>query len=606
VIPERSAVDGVPVFWRTVPGPIRAMLIFRVGVIDETLPTRGITHLVEHLALFVPMQDSAMATRMNARVELHRTRFMAEGSADEVATFLGDVTSSLAALPLDRLEDEKRILRTEAVNKSHGSTKSIWNYRFGARGPGVADYEEFGLRWLGHQQVADWATANFTAGNAVLWLSGQPPAGLRLNLPPGPRRSSPAVTPLDFATPAIYQLGDRWVALSMLGPREMAMSVGSRILDARIRDRLRIQQSLAYEAHARYERLGVRVAEVTAFADSLGHNAREAAEAMVAVTRALADDGPKPEELARAVAERSRLSGEPESALGHLDVEATNELDSVEQKTVAELDAEAEALTPAIVSEAFQAAIATSYLAVPTNVDMNLAGFTPLAAGNGNRITGTEVSAPPEAGHADVIDFSQEGISVTTSNQTVIGMRWEDVAVGLRWNDGRRTLIGTDGEGINVSPANWRNPAPLLKQIEASVPAERWVPMDDPDGPPGKAAKPLEKPPWARAASLRRWLLAMLIIPDVLVGIYAIFGLVAVAGGETDAASVALSIFFATVFAISMAATVGVVTQARWARAVSIIAALGISFTVVGLVVGIPIWILASRMSRRAGLASTT
>ena len=124
MIPERTTVDGVPVFWLTVPGPIRAMLIFRVGVIDETLPTRGITHLVEHLALFVTMQDAAMATRMNARVELHRTRFMAGGSADEIATFLGDVTSSLAALPFDRLEDEKRILRTEAVNKSHGSTKS--------------------------------------------------------------------------------------------------------------------------------------------------------------------------------------------------------------------------------------------------------------------------------------------------------------------------------------------------------------------------------------------------------------------------------------------------------------------------------------------------
>src|SRR5260370_11805312 len=253
--------------------------------------------------------------------------------------------------------------------------------------------------------------------------------------------------------------------MSMLGPREMAMSVGSRILDARIRDRLRIQQSLAYEAHARYDRLGVRVAEVTAFADSLGHNAREAAEAMVAVTRALADDGPKLEELATAVAERSRLSEEPESALGQLDVEAMNELDSVEQKTVAELDAEAEALTPAMVSEAFQAAIATSYLAVPTNVDMNLAGFTPLAAGNGNRITGTEVSAPPEAGHADVIDFSQEGISVTTSNQTVIGMRWEDVAVGLRWNDGSRTLIGTAGEGINAPPPNCLNPSPPPNHI---------------------------------------------------------------------------------------------------------------------------------------------
>jgi len=606
VIPERTTVDGVPVFWLNVPGPLRAMLMFRIGVIDETLPTRGITHLVEHLAMFVPAQTAAMVNRMNARVELHRTRFTAAGSADEIAKFLGDVTSNLAALPLDRLEDEKKILRTEAANKTHGSAKNIWTFRFGARGPGVADYEEFGLRWLGHRPVANWATANFTAGNAVLWLSGPPPPALRLNLPPGPRRGLPPVKPLDFATPAIYQQGDRWVVLSMLGSRGIALAIGARVLDARIRDRLRNQQSLAYAANANYNRLCARVAEVTAFADSLGHNAREAAEAMATVTRALAEDGPKPEELATALAERRRANEDPDSALGRLEVEAIEELDGLEPKTTEELDAEAEALTPTLVSEAFRSAIATSYLAVPINVEVSLAGFTPVPAGNGNRIKGAEMSAPPEAGHADVLDYSEVGISVTSPDQTVVGMKWEEVAVGLRWNDGRRTLIGSDGMGINVYPANWRRPEPLVRQIEASVPAERWVPMDDPDELPGQAPQPAQKPAWVRAASLRRWLLAMLTITDVLVGIYAIFGLVGVTSGEADAGSIGLFIFFATVFTFSMAATVGVVIQARWARAVCIIAALGVSLTLVGLVLGIPIWILAARLRVRSAASSRT
>lgn len=606
MISERSTVDGVPVFWLNVPGPLRAMLMFRVGVIDETLPARGITHLVEHLAMFVPMQNADMANRMNARVELHRTRFMAAGSGDEIAAFLADVTSNLAALPLHRLEDEKKILRTEAANKTRGSAKSIWNFRFGARGPGVADYEEFGLRWLGHEPVADWATANFTAGNAVLWLSGPPPPALRLNLPPGPRRGLPPLKPLDVATPAIYQHGDRWVVLSMLGSRAIALAIGSRVLDARIRDRLRNQQSLAYAANANYDRLGARVAEVTAFADSLGPNAREAAEAMATVTRALAEDGPKPEELASALAERRRAIEDPDSALGRLEVEAIEELDGLEPKTTEELDAEAEALTPTLVAEAFRSAIATSYLAVPINVEMSLAGFTPIPAGNGYRIKGSEMSAPPEAGHADVIDYSEVGISVTSPERTVTGMKWEEVAVGLRWNDGRRTLIGLDGLGINVYPANWRRPELLVRQIEASVPAELWVPMDDPDALTSPAPQPAKKPAWVREASLRRWLLAMLTITDVLVGINAIFGLVGVTSGATDAGSVALFTFFATVFILSIGATVGVVIQARWARAVSIIAALGVSLTVVGLVLGVPIWILAARLPVRSAASSTT
>jgi hypothetical protein len=160
--------------------------------------------------------------------------------------------------------------------------------------------------------------------------------------------------------------------------------------------------------------------------------------------------------------------------------------------------------------------------------------------------------------------------------------------------------------GLNVLPAKWRRPEPLVKQIEASIPAERWVPMDDPDALPGQAPQPAKKPAWVRAASVRRWLLAMLIITDVLVGIYAIFGLVGVTSGETDAASMALFIFFASVFTFSMAATVGVVIQARWARAVSIIAALGVCLTVVGLVVGIPMWVLAVRLPVRSAASSKT
>ena len=599
--PERTTVDGVPVFWLSVPGPLRAMLIFRVGVIDETLPARGITHLVEHLAMFVPMQNAAMATRMNARVEPLRTRFFAGGSPDEVTTFLGDVTANLSSLPFDRLQSEKGILRTEASNKTHGSVKGTWNLRFGARGPGVIDYEEFGLRWLTDQDVAAWAAANFTAGNAVLWLSGPPPPALRLNLPPGPRRSLPAIEPLELATPAIYQQGDRWVALSMLGARDMAMSMGARVLDARLRDRIRNQQGLAYTTNANYDRLGTHVADVTAFADSLGDNAKQAAELMVAITRELAEDGPKPEELATVVAERLRMNEEPESGLGRLEVETTNELDGLEPKTLDDLEAEASAMTPELVTEAFRSAITSSYLAVPTNVAMTIEGFTPIPAGNGMRITGIEMTAPPEAGHADVIHYSEEGISLTAPNQTVIGLRWEDVAAALRWNDGRRTLLGLDGLGINVLPDKWRNVAPLVTQIEASVPADRWVPMDDPNAAQSQAAKRPEKPAWVRAASLRRWLLSMLIITDVLVGIWAIFGVIGVTTGETDAGSWALFMYFGIVFAFSVGATVGVMNQARWARAMAIIAALGVSITVVGLVLAIPIWILASRMPRRTG-----
>jgi len=43
--------DGVPVVWSALDGPVHARLTFRVGTCDEALTQRGITHIVEHLAL---------------------------------------------------------------------------------------------------------------------------------------------------------------------------------------------------------------------------------------------------------------------------------------------------------------------------------------------------------------------------------------------------------------------------------------------------------------------------------------------------------------------------------------------------------------------------
>ena len=49
---RRLDVDGVPVLLGPTAGPMQAGLVFRVGFADEPLARRGITHLLEHLALY--------------------------------------------------------------------------------------------------------------------------------------------------------------------------------------------------------------------------------------------------------------------------------------------------------------------------------------------------------------------------------------------------------------------------------------------------------------------------------------------------------------------------------------------------------------------------
>src|SRR5687767_3382181 len=95
--PQRTERGGLPVWWADVPGSFFASLMFRVGQADEALATRGLTHLVEHLALF------ALGRRdhpFNGFVDDVRCVFYATGEQDEVLDFLHGVAASLRSLPL--------------------------------------------------------------------------------------------------------------------------------------------------------------------------------------------------------------------------------------------------------------------------------------------------------------------------------------------------------------------------------------------------------------------------------------------------------------------------------------------------------------------------
>lgn len=123
-------VDGVPVVVVEAAGPSRCALIFRVGRADETLPTSGITHLVEHLAM-----HAVGRTRYdtNAFVDPLRTVFHATGTPEQLTSFLQTVTGALAELPLHRLDGERRIVQTEAAGRGRGPYDEMLTFRFGPR-----------------------------------------------------------------------------------------------------------------------------------------------------------------------------------------------------------------------------------------------------------------------------------------------------------------------------------------------------------------------------------------------------------------------------------------------------------------------------------------
>jgi zinc protease len=485
----RTEIDGVPVFSLDVPGPLQCMLAFRVGVVDETLPIRGITHLVEHLAMYPLMQSGSSHSkeRINARVEALRTRFFATGTLEELKNFLHDLCQSLRSLPLDRLDGERKVLRTEGANRTGGSVKACWTWRFGPSGLGLCDWEEFGLRWLGPADVERWAGEWFTAQNAVLWLSGPVPEGLTLELPSGKRKQLPAQRPLPYTTPAMYQQGDRFALLHMLGPRTSPFMLSSFILNMRLRDRIRQRESLAYEVRANYLPLDKDTAEVTAFADSLQASSKAAADAMAEETRRLGEEGPQPAELEIVRAERRRAMENPESGFGRLDASAISELEGRDSRPDV-VDAEIESVTPEAMAQVVKASYTSAFLSLPQDVPMSVPGFTPIPLTSGRRYKGVQVLGMPGAGHSDVIDLSTEGISVTFPNRSYVGMAWNEIAAALWWADGRRTLFNVEGAGINFNPEKWREAPTVLGALQAHVPADRWIPMDEADALPRQDA----------------------------------------------------------------------------------------------------------------------
>jgi hypothetical protein len=188
---QRTEVDGVPTFWAATYGPFTGVVVFRVGTSDETLPTRGITHLVEHLALW-PL-GGRQRYEFDASVDGLFTTFWARGTEDEAVSFFHETLSTLSDLPLERVELEKRVLRTEAEGWSGAVVPMMLDCRFGAEGHGLRNYDEFGLSRIDEAEIASWAKERLTRENAALWLSAHRHRGSSSICPQGSecRRSSP-------------------------------------------------------------------------------------------------------------------------------------------------------------------------------------------------------------------------------------------------------------------------------------------------------------------------------------------------------------------------------------------------------------------------------
>lgn len=505
---SHTTVQGVPTLHAPRRGETTAGLFFRVGRADETLATSGITHLVEHLALHrLGLTDAHHnGTTANAYTHFHVT-----GSEAEVVAHLNGVCAALRDLPMERLETEREILRTEASGR--GSTSQLPMWRYGAQGYGLSSYNEMGTWSLTAEQVRDWAAARFTRENAVLWITGDHvPEGLDLSLPAGTRFPAPAATSALPVTPAFVHGDDGHVVLTSVVRRSTAASLFADVLGRALFHDLRQEGGYSYSAEADYSPRDATHASLTAYADALPKKQDAVVGGFVDTLARLRAGRTEQSELDSARAKALKVFDVPDLGAAALPSYALSLLLGHRILGPEQQRAELEAVTVGDLHEVAHEVWDAALLQVPGR-GLDWAGCTLAPQYSAEPVTGTR--HPSLTDDAVTLAVGAEGVSLEGPRGPVT-VRYEAVSAMTTRPDGARSLTGHDGFNVTVEPNLFRGVTPAtIAGIDAAVPPEAVValPAREPGRIPAPPAPPTAKQRWRKltAADRKRLLPAVLL-----------------------------------------------------------------------------------------------
>lgn len=488
---KQSVVDGVPVLQAPATGSRTTVaLTFRVGHYDETLPVRGITHIVEHLT-FAARPEAKY--HFNASVSGRYTTFHADSpDPGDLRDFVETVCQGLTADHSAALERERTILRTEAATRGGaGAMGACLAERYGAAGPGLVVYQEFGLDRATWADVDAWRRRWFTRDNAVLWIAGDIPDGLRVDLPEGTSPEPADLRPLPLTLPA-YVTGARGgVALSLVSPRDAKFQVALDVLQRRLTQVLRHEHGTTYGVQLDSDEIGRDQIHSWIAADALPEQVSMAAHGMLSTLELLRDDGCDPADIkdfARRVTEAYESPAAPPMLLRS---RARTLLDGRPVREPEEFLRGLDTVTPADVSDAVRALHDQMLVAVPGLVPAVRGRMNEVPAWSSSTVTGTcHQSRDSDA----VLTTGEDGVTLTVgphgNPDGSVTVRYDALAALLRWNDGRLTLIGDDCFTIGLDPDEWPGDRAVPDAIAARVRADAVIDLNEPGSPrPGRGRR---------------------------------------------------------------------------------------------------------------------
>ena len=475
-----TEVDGIPALLAPGAGPLHAGLTFRVGRADEPLTRAGITHLVEHLALHrLGLTDY----HFNGATGTVGTHFHMSGDRAAVAGFLSGVCDALADLPLDRLETEKSILRTEGAGRGPAATDRLAAVRYGATGFGLPSFDEWGIHQLTADDLWEWVGTWFTAANAVLWISGGAlPAGLRLRLPPGERRALPAAAPVLPTMPAYLTGPGAGVVFEAVVERGPAASLYSAVLKRELFRNLRQEGGYSYTAATAFDPVGTW-ATLTAVADAHPDQQDAVLGGFVDCLMRHSVGTVEAADLVAARAAAERALHHPEDLPAVLMRRALDLLTGYPLRPVAQRLARLRAVTREDLHAVAVSALESGLLLTPQGRTADWAGFAAVPSWTGTPVAGEPLAVRDDPGLRVV--SGPDGVSLLSpvGARTV---RFDACAAVLAWPDGARHLVGLDGAWVRIEPTLLDVPPGALERLDAAFPPAALVrmPPRDPSGIP--------------------------------------------------------------------------------------------------------------------------
>ncbi|MFI5890630.1 M16 family metallopeptidase [Actinoplanes sp. NPDC051513] len=471
---KQTEVGGVPVLLAPTSGPTHAGLAFRVGFADEPLSRRGITHLIEHLALH---SMGVTDYHYNGATGVEFTYFHMQGD-ERIVSFLNGVCAALRDLPMQRLAVEKDVLQAEAGGRGTNVAEPMALWRHGARDYGTHAYPEWGLPALTPDELRAWVARYFTRENAVLWVAGDAvPAGLALDLPSGVRHPTPTPSSALPVTPAYFPGPPGIVVWDAVLPRGAKSAIFADVLERMMFRELRQESGLSYMAQTDYEPIGRDGAVVTAVADGLPENEGAVLGALVDVLATLRAGRVDTADVTAVLDKREEQLRHAESVAGRLPGQALNLLVGREVEDVEQVIGQSRAVTAADVAEVAAMAWQSGLLmspARPGHLGFTAAPSRSEAAVHGQAHRSLE-------GQGEILIVAPEGVSVVDA-ESVATVLYADCSIVRAWPDGGRQLVGADGIVVRAEPTLFADGHRAVAAIDAATgPVRVFQPPRDPD-----------------------------------------------------------------------------------------------------------------------------